>query len=145
MEQYLKQELRLSGQWMASTEYLEARQVWAWPSGASLCQCIFASALSQCRESGTSLLTNVCAVRLHSSRSSSPCAVGSGQRYMICVTHFCTLHESNNTRPCENHISFTRPCENHTCFACDSRIGVCCLTRATYKNVRQNLTPLATA
>ena len=28
--------------------------------------------------------------------------VGSGPRYMICVTHFCTLRESKNLRRCEN-------------------------------------------
>ena len=30
------------------------------------------------------------------------CPVGSGPRYMICVTLFCTLRESENTRTCEN-------------------------------------------
>ena len=30
--------------------------------------------------------------------------VGSGPRYMICVTHFCTLRESKNLRPCENRV-----------------------------------------
>ena len=29
-------------------------------------------------------------------------ALGSGPRYMICVTLFCTLSESENTRTCEN-------------------------------------------
>ena len=44
------------------------------------------------------------------------CSLGSGPRYMICVTLFCTLCESENAR-----------------------------TRATCKNVRQNLIPRATA
>ena len=42
-------------------------------------------------------------------------SVGSCPRYMICVTFFCTLCESENTRTCENH----------TCFACNSRMSVC--------------------
>ena len=61
--------------------------------------------------------------------------VGSGPRYMISVTLFCTLRESENTRTCEN-------C---TRFACNSCMSVCFLTRATCKNVRQNLIPRATA
>ena len=28
--------------------------------------------------------------------------LGSGPRYMMCVTHFCTLRESKNLRPCDN-------------------------------------------
>ena len=51
--------------------------------------------------------------------------LGSGPRYMICVTLFCTLHRTR--------------------FACDSRIAVCCFTRAKCKNVRQNLIPRATS
>ena len=58
--------------------------------------------------------------------------LGSGPRYMNCVTHFSMLRESNNTLPCENR---TR----------NSRMTVCCLTRTTCKNVLQNLIPLATA
>ena len=42
-------------------------------------------------------------------------ALGSGPRYMICVTLFCTLSESENTRTCENY----------TRFACDSLMSVC--------------------
>ena len=38
-------------------------------------------------------------------------ALGSGPRYMICVTLFCTLRESENTWTCENRKRF----------ACDSR------------------------
>ena len=30
------------------------------------------------------------------------CKLGSGPRYMICVTLFCTLRESENTRTCQN-------------------------------------------
>ena len=33
--------------------------------------------------------------------------VGSGLRYMICVTLFCTLRESENTRTCENRVRFS--------------------------------------
>ena len=47
--------------------------------------------------------------------------LGSGPRYMTRVTLFCTR------------------------FACNSRMSVCFLTRATCKNVRQNLIPRATA
>ena len=32
--------------------------------------------------------------------------VGSGPRYMMCVTLFCTLRESENTRACENCTRF---------------------------------------
>ena len=39
----------------------------------------------------------------------------------------------------------TRTCENCTRNACDSRMSVWFLTRATCKNVRQNLIPRATA
>ena len=60
-------------------------------------------------------------------------------RYMICVKLFCTLHESN-TRPCENRENTKR-----TRNTCDFRMAVCSLTRATCKNVRQNLIPRATA
>ena len=42
------------------------------------------------------------------------CELGSGPRYMISVTLFCTLLESKNLRPCENH----------TTFACDSLMAV---------------------
>ena len=45
---------------------------------------------------------------------------------------FCKLRESENT------------CKN-TRFACNSRMSVCFLTRATCRNVRQNLIPRATA
>ena len=51
-------------------------------------------------------------------------SVGSGQRYMICVTHFCTLLESK---------------------VCDSCMAVGFLTCATCKNVLQYLIPLALA
>ena len=44
------------------------------------------------------------------------------------VARFCTLCESENTRPCENRTRNTRPCENCT-------RNVCFLTRATGKNV----------
>ena len=37
-------------------------------------------------------------------------ALGSGPRYMIRVTHFCTLRESKNLRPCENR---TRLCDKN--------------------------------
>ena len=47
------------------------------------------------------------------------CGLGSGPRYMIRVTLFY--------------------------FACNSRMSVCFVTRATCKNVRQNLRPRATA
>ena len=43
------------------------------------------------------------------------CSIGSGPKYMICVTLFCTLRESENTQTCENR----------TRFACDSRMSVC--------------------
>ena len=33
-------------------------------------------------------------------------SLGSGPRYMICVTLFCTLRESENTRTCENCTRF---------------------------------------
>ena len=49
--------------------------------------------------------------------------LGSGLRYMICVTLFCTLSAN----------------------ACNSRMSMCFLTRATCKNVQQNLIPRATA
>ena len=48
-----------------------------------------------------------------------------------CVTLFCTLRESENTLCTRN--------------ACNSRMSVYFLTRATCKNVRQNLIPRATA
>ena len=32
------------------------------------------------------------------------CPIGSGPRYMICVTHFCTLSKSKNQWPCENRV-----------------------------------------
>ena len=67
--------------------------------------------------------------------------LGSGPRYMICVTLFCTLRESENTRTCENCTRNTRACENCTRNASDSRISVCFLTRTLRKNVRQNLIP----
>ena len=57
---------------------------------------------------------------------------------MIRVTLFCTLRESENTRTCEN-------CTRNACNACNSCMSVCFLTRATCKNVRQNLIPRATA
>ena len=47
------------------------------------------------------------------------------------VTRFCKLHESENTRPCENRTRF----ENCTRFACKNRMAVCFLTRSTCKNV----------
>ena len=59
--------------------------------------------------------------------------VGSGPRYMICVTLFCTLCESENTLTCEN------------CTRLVSRAILACLTCATCKNVGQNLIPPATA
>ena len=31
-----------------------------------------------------------------------PPSCSSGPRYMVCVTHFCTLRESKTLRPCEN-------------------------------------------
>ena len=62
-------------------------------------------------------------------------AVGSGPRYMICVILFCMLSKSETTRTCEN-------CTRNTC---NYRMSVCFLTRATCKNVRQNLIPRATA
>ena len=57
---------------------------------------------------------------------SSLALLGSGQRYMICVTLFCMLHKSKNTWTCKNHTSF----------ACDSCMQC--------KNMLQNLIPLAT-
>ena len=75
----------------------------------------------------------------YASDSSLPAGeLGSGPRYMICVTHFCPLRESENTRfACNSRMA--------VCFACDSRTAVCFLTRTTCKNVRQNLIPRATA
>ena len=63
--------------------------------------------------------------------------LGSFPRYMICVTLFCMLRESKNTRTSEN---FTQKRN-----ACNSRLSVCFLTCAKYKNLRQNLIPRATA
>ena len=39
--------------------------------------------------------------------SLSHCCLGSGPRYMICVTLFCTLRESKNLRPFENRVRFS--------------------------------------
>ena len=93
--------------------------------------------------------------RYSAGRARAKWPLGSGPRYMICVTLFCTLRESENTRTCENCTRNTRACENCTrntraCENCtrnasDSRISVCFLTRTLRKNVRQNLTPRATA
>ena len=51
------------------------------------------------------------------------------------VARFCTLRESNNTRPCENR----------TRNAYDSRMAVCYLTRARAKKCDTNHIPRATA
>ena len=67
--------------------------------------------------------------------------LGSGLRYMICLTRSCTLRKSENTRTCEN---CTRSACN-SCFACNSRMSVCFLTHATCKNVQHNLIPWVTA
>ena len=37
-------------------------------------------------------------------------AIGSGPRYMICVSLFSTLRESKNLLPCENHVQFLHGC-----------------------------------
>ena len=62
-------------------------------------------------------------------------ALGSGPRYMICVTLFCTLRESQNTRPCEN--STRNACDSRIalCFgnACDFRIWPCVFSRNMQK------------
>ena len=44
--------------------------------------------------------------------------LGNGPRYMICVTHFCTLRELKNLRPCENRVRFLHGSR------CDSRMAV---------------------
>ena len=63
------------------------------------------------------------------------CPLGSGQRYMICVTLFCMLRESENTLTCKN-------CRRNACNvrvfsdsrnACNSRMSVCFLTHAMCK------------
>ena len=58
-------------------------------------------------------------------------ALGSGPRYMICVTFFCTLRESQNTRPCENSTRNTCDSRIAVCFgnACDFRMAVCFLAQ----------------
>ena len=43
-------------------------------------------------------------------------SVGSGQRYMICVTLFCTLCEPNNTRTCENSTRTWNACDSRVCW-----------------------------
>ena len=42
--------------------------------------------------------------------SAFSCYLGSGQRYMICVTLCCTLHESKNLLPCENRVLLSHGC-----------------------------------
>ena len=64
-------------------------------------------------------------------------ALGSGPRYMICVTLLCTLCKSENTRCTSQKTLGTR--KTH------ARMATCFLTRSTCKNVLQNLIPLATA
>ena len=59
-------------------------------------------------------------------------ALGSGPRYIIRVTLFCTLRESENTRTCENctlsrESENTLTCENCKLFTCNSRMSVCFL------------------
>ena len=54
-------------------------------------------------------------------------ALGSGLRYMICVTHYCTLRESENLLPCKNSIGDAR-------IVCYSRMAVGFFTCATCKN-----------
>ena len=44
--------------------------------------------------------------------------LGNGPRYMICVTHFCTLRELKNLRPCENRVRFLHGSR------CNSRMAV---------------------
>ena len=60
-------------------------------------------------------------------------AVGSGLRYMICITLFCTLHESKNTRQCENstRLKNTRPCEKQPCFFYSHNVRQNMISRAT--------------
>ena len=54
--------------------------------------------------SGSFQRLRVCCTQRHYVLSSTHTYqyVGSGPRYMICVTLFCTLHASENTRICEN-------------------------------------------
>ena len=59
----------------------------------------------------------------NNSRATTPAVLGSGPTYMIRVARFARFARN----------------------ACDSRMSVCFLTRATCKNVRQNLIPRATA
>ena len=57
--------------------------------------------------------------------------------YDSCHTFLDVARVKQHTAMRESHAFHTRPC--------DSRMAVCCLTRATSKNVRQNLIPRATA
>ena len=71
--------------------------------------------------------------------------LGSGPRYMICVTLFCTMRVSKNTRTCENSTLFKEHTDMRTRKACNSYMSMCSLTCSTCKNVLQNLIPQATA
>ena len=70
--------------------------------------------------------------------------ISSGPRYMICVTLFarCTSQKTHGHAriACETGAILACPC-----FTCNSGMSVCFLTRATCKNVLQNLIPRATA
>ena len=57
----------------------------------------------------------------------------------------CAARDSSTSWSPLREPESTRTCENRTRFVCDCRMSVCFLTRATCKNVRQNLMPRATA
>ena len=68
-------------------------------------------------------------------------ALGSGPRYMICVTLFCTLSESENTRTCENRTHFRKHMDmreshafrvrfSHVCVFSDSHNVQQCATKS---------------
>ena len=75
------------------------------------------------------------------------CWIGSGQRYMICVTLLarCASQKTHGHARIARESENTRTCENSTRFWCDSRMSVCFLTCATCQKVLQNLIPWATA
>ena len=66
------------------------------------------------------------------------------QRRMHCASVYNKGRHTQEMGPSSSRSRYFRKGESHA-FACDSRMAVCCLTRATCKNVRQNLIPLATA
>ena len=61
----------------------------------------------------------------------SQLSLGSCPRYMIYYVTL-TLHKSENTLTCKNHM----------CLACDSHMSICFLTCTTCKNMRHNLISL---